>query len=96
MAFTIKINETDHVVDIDDDTPLLWVIRDVPGGEPLDCRLGADRYPTSGLNFREVGAGSDPIVLALATVSASKENVYIVGTASKLSQYPRRAETEGR
>ena len=29
MAFTIKINETDHVVDVDDDTPLLRVICDV-------------------------------------------------------------------
>ena len=41
-------------------------------------------------------ACSDAIVLPLATVSAAKENVYIVGTASKPSQYLRRAETEGR
>jgi isoquinoline 1-oxidoreductase alpha subunit len=41
MAFTIKINETDHVVDVDDDTPLLWVIRDVPGmaGSKFGCAL---------------------------------------------------------
>jgi isoquinoline 1-oxidoreductase subunit alpha len=41
MAFTIKINETDHVVDVDDDTPLLWVIRDVLGmtGTKFGCGM---------------------------------------------------------
>ena len=28
MAYKIKVNGTDHVVDVDDDTPLLWVLRD--------------------------------------------------------------------
>jgi hypothetical protein len=45
---------------------------------------------------RLCGCLTDAIVLPVATVSAAKENVYIVGTASKPSQYPRRAETEGR
>jgi len=29
MAFTIKINGAAHSVDVDGDTPLLWVLRDV-------------------------------------------------------------------
>ena len=29
MPFTIKINGKQHRVDVDDDTPLLWVLRDV-------------------------------------------------------------------
>jgi len=29
MAFTIKVNGVAHSVDVDDDTPLLWVLRDV-------------------------------------------------------------------
>jgi hypothetical protein len=28
-AFTLKINGTPHEVDVDGDTPLLWVLRDV-------------------------------------------------------------------
>jgi isoquinoline 1-oxidoreductase alpha subunit len=28
MAFTIKVNGTQHSVDVDGDTPLLWVLRD--------------------------------------------------------------------
>ena len=39
MAFTIKINGGDHNVDVDSDTPLLWVIRDVLGmtGTKFGC-----------------------------------------------------------
>ena len=39
MAFTIDINGTPHSVDVDADTPLLWVIRDVLGmtGTKFGC-----------------------------------------------------------
>ena len=39
MAFTIKINGKTHSVDVDDDTPLLWVLRDVLGmtGTKFGC-----------------------------------------------------------
>ena len=29
MPFTIKVNGIPHSVDVDGDTPLLWVLRDV-------------------------------------------------------------------
>src|ERR1700730_10309910 len=31
MSFTIKVNGNTHSVDVDGDTPLLWVLRDVLG-----------------------------------------------------------------
>jgi isoquinoline 1-oxidoreductase alpha subunit len=39
MAFTLKINTTAHQVDVDGDTPLLWVLRDVLGmyGTKFGC-----------------------------------------------------------
>ncbi|MEK1851343.1 MAG: (2Fe-2S)-binding protein [Phyllobacterium sp.] len=39
MAFTLKINTTAHKVDVDGDTPLLWVLRDVLGmnGTKFGC-----------------------------------------------------------
>lgn len=39
MAFTIKINGKAHSVDVDSDTPLLWVLRDVLGmtGTKFGC-----------------------------------------------------------
>jgi len=42
MSFTIKVNGQDHAVDVDGDTPLLWVLRDVLGmtGTKFGCGLG--------------------------------------------------------
>jgi hypothetical protein len=39
MAFTLKINGTPHEVDVDGDTPLLWMLRDVLGmtGTKFGC-----------------------------------------------------------
>jgi isoquinoline 1-oxidoreductase alpha subunit len=42
MAFTIKINGRDHTLDVDGDTPLLWLLRDVLGmtGTKFGCGVG--------------------------------------------------------
>jgi isoquinoline 1-oxidoreductase alpha subunit len=41
MAYTIKVNGTTHSVDVDGDTPLLWVLRDVLGmtGTKFGCGM---------------------------------------------------------
>ena len=41
MAFTIKVNGSRHSVDVDGDTPLLWVLRDVLGmtGTKFGCGM---------------------------------------------------------
>jgi isoquinoline 1-oxidoreductase alpha subunit len=41
MAYTIKINGTAHTLDVDGDTPLLWVLRDVLGmtGTKFGCGM---------------------------------------------------------
>ncbi len=41
MSLSIKVNDTVHNVDVDDDTPLLWVLRDVLGltGTKFGCGL---------------------------------------------------------
>ena len=41
MAFAIKINGNAHSIDVDGDTPLLWVLRDVLGitGTKLGCGM---------------------------------------------------------
>ena len=41
MAFTIKGNGSSHSVDVDGDTPLLWVLRDVLGmtGTKFGCGM---------------------------------------------------------
>jgi isoquinoline 1-oxidoreductase alpha subunit len=41
MAFSIKVNGNTHDVDVEDDTPLLWVLRDVLGmtGTKFGCGM---------------------------------------------------------
>jgi isoquinoline 1-oxidoreductase alpha subunit len=41
MAFTIKVNGNTHNLDVDGDTPLLWVLRDVLGmtGTKFGCGM---------------------------------------------------------
>ena len=41
MATTIKVNGVDRTVDVDSDTPLLWVLRDVLGmtGTKFGCGI---------------------------------------------------------
>ena len=41
MAFTIKVNAASHDVDVDDATPLLWVLRDLLGmtGTKYGCGI---------------------------------------------------------
>jgi len=41
MAYTIKVNGMEHVADVDGDTPLLWVLRDVIGltGTKFGCGI---------------------------------------------------------
>ena len=41
MAFAIKVNGNTHSVDVDGDTPLLWVLRDVLGmtGTKFGCGM---------------------------------------------------------
>jgi isoquinoline 1-oxidoreductase subunit alpha len=41
MAITLKVNEVDRTLDVDGDTPLLWVLRDVLGmtGTKFGCGM---------------------------------------------------------
>jgi isoquinoline 1-oxidoreductase subunit alpha len=41
MTFTVEVNGMDHIVDVDGDTPLLWVLRDVLGftGTKFGCGM---------------------------------------------------------
>jgi aerobic-type carbon monoxide dehydrogenase small subunit (CoxS/CutS family) len=45
MAFMLKINGTDRSVDVNGDTPLLWVLRDVLGmtGTKFGCGMALRR-----------------------------------------------------
>jgi isoquinoline 1-oxidoreductase alpha subunit len=66
MALTININGTAHSVDVDGDTPLLWVLRDVLGmtGTKFGCGMalcGACTVHLDGLATRSCVTPIDSI-----------------------------------
>ena len=82
MIISIKVNETVHEVDVDDDTPLLWVLRDVLGltGTKFGCGLalcGACTVHVDGVPRRScvtpVGSIGKGAVTTIEAVSATPE-----------------------
>jgi isoquinoline 1-oxidoreductase alpha subunit len=66
MATIIKVNGVDHTVDVDDDTPLLWVLRDVLGmtGTKFGCGMalcGACTVHVDGIATRSCVTAIDSV-----------------------------------
>jgi isoquinoline 1-oxidoreductase subunit alpha len=84
MAFTIKVNGTEHRVDVDGDTPLLWVLRDVLGmtGTKFGCGMalcGACTVHVNGVATRScvmpvegVGDAAVTTIEAIGTTAAGR------------------------
>jgi isoquinoline 1-oxidoreductase alpha subunit len=79
---SIKVNEIEHKVDVDEDTPLLWVLRDVLGltGTKFGCGLalcGACTVHVDGVPRRScitpVGSVGSGAVTTIEAVSATPE-----------------------
>lgn len=81
MALNIKINGSDHTVDADGDTPLLWVLRDVLGmtGTKFGCGValcGACTVHLDGQAVRACQTSIDSIgESAITTIEAIGETV---------------------
>ncbi len=63
MAFTIKVNGTQHSVDVDEDTPLLWVLRDTLGltGTKFGCGIAQCGACTVFLNGKPLRSCAMPV-----------------------------------
>jgi len=76
MAFTIKVNGAEHRVEVDGDTPLLWVLRDVLGmtGTKFGCGIalcGACTVHLNGVATRSCVTAIDSIGdKAITTIEA--------------------------
>jgi len=76
MATTIKVNGVDRTVDVDSDTPLLWVLRDVLGmtGTKFGCGMalcGACTVHVDGVAVRSCITPIDSIgTSAITTIEA--------------------------
>jgi isoquinoline 1-oxidoreductase alpha subunit len=85
MAFTIQVNGRTHSVDVDGDTPLLWVLRDVLGltGTKFGCgqalcgactiHLGGEPVRACVTPIEDVGAAEITTIEAIgATVAGAR------------------------
>ena len=84
MAYKITVNAVDHTVDLDGDTPLLWVLRDVLGltGTKFGCGkalCGACTVHLDGAPIRscvkaieDVGASAITTIEAISDTPAGK------------------------
>ena len=80
MAFTINVNGNKYAVDVDGDTPLLWVLRDVLGmtGTKFGCGMGLcgactihiDGQPTRSC-ITPVSAGSGKRITTIEAIGAT-------------------------
>ena len=76
MATTIRVNGVSHTVDVDSDTPLLWVLRDVLGmtGTKFGCGMalcGACTVHVDGVGTRSCVTPVDSIgASAITTIEA--------------------------
>jgi len=86
MAFTLKVNGTAHSVDVDADTPLLWVLRDVLG--------------TTGTKFGAIGTTSQSRALQQAWLDLDVvqcgycQSGQIMSAVALLKSIPKPTDTE--
>ena len=85
MAFTIKVNGAEHRVDVDGDTALLWVLRDVLGmtGTKFGCGMalcGACTVHLNGVATRScvtpveaIGDAAVTTIEAIGTTAAGRK-----------------------
>jgi isoquinoline 1-oxidoreductase subunit alpha len=79
MAYTVKVNGMDHVVDVDGDAPLLWVLRDILGltGTKFGCGMALCGACTVHLDGQPVRSCITPIesvgTAAITTIEAIRD-----------------------
>jgi isoquinoline 1-oxidoreductase subunit alpha len=88
MAHTLTINGKGRSVDVDDDTPLLWVLRDVLGmtGTKFGCGLGLCGACTIHLDGKPVRSCITPIGAAAAKRITTIEAVGATPAGKKIQQ----------
>ncbi len=67
MSYSINVNGADHSVEVEGDTPLLWVLRDVLGmtGTKFGCAIALCGACTVHLDGRPVRACTLPVAAAV-------------------------------
>jgi len=82
MAFTLLVNNIQYAVDVEPDTPLLWVLRDSIGltGTKYGCGIGQCGACTVMINGLAVRSCSLPVNRAIGTPITTIEGLSADGT----------------
>ena len=82
MAFTLLVNNIQYAVDVEADTPLLWVLRDSIGltGTKYGCGIGQCGACTVMMNGLAVRSCSLPVNRAIGTPITTIEGLSADGT----------------
>jgi isoquinoline 1-oxidoreductase alpha subunit len=88
MSHAINVNGTARTVDVDDDTPTLWVLRDVLGmsGTKFGCGLGLCGACTIHLDGKPVRSCITPIAAAAGKRITTIEAVGATPAGRKIQQ----------
>ena len=88
MAITITVNGQTHSLDLEPDTPLLWVIRDTLGltGTKFGCGISACGACTVHLNGRAVRCCTLPVSAADGGTVTTIEGLAQDGTLHQVQQ----------
>jgi isoquinoline 1-oxidoreductase alpha subunit len=91
MAFTLTINGTNHEIDVEPETPLLWVLRDTVGltGTKFGCGIAQCGACTVHLDGQPVRSCSTP-----ASAAVGREITTIEGLSPDSSHPLQRAWVE--
>ena len=77
MAFAIKVNGRTHSVDVDGDTPLLWVLRDVLG--MTGTKFGCGRALCGACTVHIGGAATRSCITPIGSVKAEVTTIEAIG-----------------
>jgi aerobic-type carbon monoxide dehydrogenase small subunit (CoxS/CutS family) len=82
MAFTLLVNNIQYSVDVEPDTPLLWVLRDSIGltGTKYGCGIGSCGACTVLMNGNAVRSCSIPVSAAMGRQLTTIEGLSTDGT----------------
>ena len=88
MAFTIRVNGKTHSVDVDDDTPMLWVLRDVLGmtGTKFGCGRALCGACTIHLDGKPVRSCITPVSAAVGKRITTIEAIGATTAGKRIQQ----------
>ena len=88
MAITLTVNGQAHSVDVEPETPLLWVLRDTLGftGTKFGCGIGACGACTVQIEGRAVRSCSFPVSGAEGSAVTTIEGLATDGTLHKVQE----------